>query len=210
VVMLISTHRASRANTTRARRIWRQRDREDLAIGTLVGVFRVMFNVCWVEASDHEQDSGAGRFGGEMLEWMTLCLPSLRIASKWIMINSAYLERRRNAYGANQQLDQMWEQYSALVQQTIIKSPIPSLPSQTGPFPEDTDLKGYLPLAPAMTNSEPNQDEVRGDAAGYYGRLDGVGEPAEMSWQRLSDFLIKSRLNLEFAVSQSCLCIDHH
>ncbi|RYF20872.1 MAG: hypothetical protein EOO77_07135 [Oxalobacteraceae bacterium] len=84
VVMLISTHRASRTNTTRARRIWRQRDREDLAIGTLVGVFRVMFNVCRVEASDHEQDSGAGRFGGEMLEWMALCLPSLRIASKWM------------------------------------------------------------------------------------------------------------------------------
>lgn len=218
-VILIGVHRSSRSNGSVGESSERQvqSQAESFALFTLLSEIGVLFEVAIRELQIVQRTVQQAILDGtpavEVVPYPTptLCaiLPSLRITVKWITINYDYLGRHNEGSG-HEAIQSMWTQYRGAIQELFYSFSIGTLPSSSGPMQEDQDLRGFLPLAPALGTSDITVDPSHfaitpPDEQSSEWDVGSEDDLENEDLARLSDLFIEGRLTLGLAVCH-CPC----
>ncbi|WVO25198.1 uncharacterized protein IAS62_006588 [Cryptococcus decagattii] len=139
-------------------------------------------------------------------------LPSLRIISKWLKLNTTYLSRLASPSGNDQvsspelraAISSFWDTYHAFFQSSSKLFILERLPSITRPLEEDLDMRGFAPLQKGKTadidsfaagaTSAVDSTDVGGDGNGDDGGEGREVHPNEEHLMRLGDIQVDGLL----------------
>ncbi|TYJ58633.1 hypothetical protein B9479_000469 [Cryptococcus floricola] len=168
-------------------------------------------------ALDDRPVDGAGIRHDEMPQLISAVLrrilPSLRLISKWLKLNSSYLLRLSNTRGSNLicstnlttaqgDFERQYEAFLGLIGKTF---PLDRLPSLEEALEEDIDMRGFLGLVSGSASGGSNglaKFSAQGQTS-EQGILDGRSaerevHPNEEHLMRLSDLQVDGKLILSF------------
>ncbi|KAF8470376.1 hypothetical protein JB92DRAFT_3135163 [Gautieria morchelliformis] len=167
----------------------------------ILGIMRTLYQIGGVQLADASSSPepsingralAAGEAQIDLAQSITAVfrrsLPTLRIASKWLIVHVSYFSEAGSRLGSETGVDistllsEFWASYSSFSTLLGKVFPIDKLPKMTLPLEEDVDVSGFAPLKQAMFNPtsctanglEPGQSQVH---------------PNEEQLMRISDLL---------------------
>ena len=126
-------------------------------------------------------------------------LPALRIASKWLRMNLAYVlgDNSKDTKDPTRSivisgLSAFWEAYTSFATRIVLVFPPTNLPNLKGPLEEDIDSRGYLPFCGMLV-----QDTFPTGSDGEDSRTPEQVHPNEEQLMRICDIGHDARLIAE-------------